>query len=166
VTELIDNIQGSQFEDLRNSRLIPNVLPREEKYFHQPLNFTEEIMSNNFESDYGIFCDLYMTRELLIKNNHRIADLSCSCILDSLFMNVDEEKLWNLYDLNDYFKGNVGVLDRITDREHIDAVEILIAKLKNRVSGMRAFKNLGISLSQYTRMCITNFFYPIDFLKN
>lgn len=165
VTELIHNIQGNQFEELRNNGLIPNAEAQEEKYFFQPLSFTEEIINNNFESDYGIFCDLYMTRELLIKNNHKIADLSCSCILDSLFMSVDEERLWHLYDLNDYFKGNHNVLNKITDEEHIDKVRILIVKLKDRVSNMKAFKNLGLSLNQYTLLCITNFYYPTDFFE-
>lgn len=165
VTELIHNIQGDQFEDLRNNRLIPNTAAKEEKYFFQPLNFTDEIINNNFESDYGIFCDLYMTRELLIKNNHIIADLSCSCILDCLFMNIDEEKLWHMYDLNDYFKGNVDVLSKITNKEHMHAVDILIAKLRNKVSNMKTPKNLGISLNQYILLCITNFYYPTDFFE-
>jgi hypothetical protein len=169
-TDLIDGISGSQIQELRELSLLPELNSVEVKYFNQQLNFTQQIKDNNFESDYGIFCDLYMTRDMMLKNRQKIHSVYCECVLNSLSMSPDEEKLWHQYNLCGYFKSNDPmaqkiIIGKIKNQDHSAMVQRLIQRLRNKVKNniSESFKDL--SIDQYILMCITNFYYPGNFYK-
>ena len=72
VTEIISLLRGKNIQDLRNLNLIPekksdiNVT----NLFQKELKFNSHIKNNNFEPDFGEFCDTYLTRLIYTKTRY------------------------------------------------------------------------------------------------
>ncbi len=172
VTEMITSIQGYQIEEMRKLNLIPFLENSKTIIFNHKLEFTQKIKDNNFESDYGIFCDLYMTRELMILNNQKIKCINCLCVLNGLFMTKDEEILWNKYNLNHYFKtdrkdeqDNHLLMKKINAYDS-ENVYILIERLRKKViNDINPDLIKPLTVDQYISLCITNFYYPAEFFE-
>ena len=96
-------LTGKKIEEMRTSGLIPNVTAKTQQIFNEPLTFTETIKKNVFESDFGIYCDYYMTRQIMINNGQEIKDVCTESILLNLHLTEKEKKLYDKYDLRSYF---------------------------------------------------------------
>lgn len=106
VTKVIEMLSGIQIEKLRDMQLIPNINPDITQLFTEPLCFTDEIKKNVFESDYGIYCDYYLTRQLMIQNNQPIIDTHVDSILlkKRIYMTPEETSIYicNRHDFKKY----------------------------------------------------------------
>jgi hypothetical protein len=171
VTELIDNIKGENIIEMRNKKLLVTNDSEEEIIFDEKIHFDESIKRGNFEADYGIFCDLYLTRELMIHNEKKLSDAYCMFILNSLHMSKDEERLFHKYNLIKYFSSNEFDKRKIISGIKVEDgpnVNTLISRLRKMINNEKIqefLKRHNMNIDQYITMCITDFYYPTEFMK-
>lgn len=162
VMQIVEMLSGRRIEKLRELQLIPKTKLLTEQIFTEPLCFTDEIKKNVFESDYGIYCDYYMTRQLMILNKQDIKDVYVEKILFSLFLTEDEIILYKKYNLKDcLIKKKEPAIDP-KYKDEIEHVKDLLIKLNE------AIKRTGLSansVEQLLLMGVQDYQYPKSFIK-
>ena len=92
VTKIIELLNGKMIEQMREQKIIPEFELHTINIFEKKIPVCENIKNNNFESDFGIYCDIYLTRQLNINNKEEIRDIYTETIL-----NKNEEENKELY---------------------------------------------------------------------
>lgn len=160
VTKIIEMMSGRRIESLRDMKLIPNVKLDTNQLFVDPLYFTDEIKKNVFESDYGIYCDYYLTRQLMVMNQQPIKDVHVESILLDLHLTDDERRLYDRYDLkNCLIKKQV---PNISDKKECEKLKRLIEKLRD------CMKLTGLGpqgIEHLLSMGVQTYHYPQAFMK-
>lgn len=160
VTKFIELMSGKRIEEMRNLGLIPNLKMDHVPIFTEPLVFSDQIKQNVFESDYGIFCDYYMTRQLMINNKQKIKDINVEKILLAVNLTDDEKKIYDKYDLKNYFINKKFTIP-IQDHEQKN-VNDLIARITKK---MERAKIDSSGMGDIMKIGISEFFYPPFFMN-
>lgn len=99
VTELIKLLKPRDYEELREQNLIQDINPDVVNLFDKELQFNENIKINNFESDFGDFCDRLLSRKITENTKHDIEDAGARTILETIYLDKKEMELFNKYEL-------------------------------------------------------------------
>jgi hypothetical protein len=163
VMDIVEMLNGSKLNCMRDDKLLPNVEPTSTDIFKDKLTLTDELKTNALESDFGIFCDNYMTRKLQLNNNQDIRLSSVENILFSIHLSDNEKDLYEKYDLEKYF--STGAYPKVA-KEDVKNINILIAKLIS-VSNDMQIVNVGKTqdFMKHIPSRISDFHYPSSFLK-
>jgi len=162
VTDIIDMLNGSKLDRMRRSGLLPRVSPKITTIFPTKLAFHENIKQNAFESDFGIYCDYLMTRQLMINNEQKLKDSSTENIIYALHMTDCEKDLYEKYELDYYFannKFNVQIPDG--DKKIVDQ---MITNIKNTAKNYHDRENIDVFLKSIPSR-VSDFHYPEFFMK-
>lgn len=162
VMKVIEMLSGRKIEKLREIGLIPNTSLRNEQIFNEPLYYTDEIKKNVFESDYGIFCDYYMTRQLMIHNKQDIKDIHVEKILINLHLNDEEIILYRKHNIKDCL-----VNKKMPNPSNITSYENKkVKELIEKLNGIIKMRNLSaFNIEQLLSMGLQNYHYPEKFIK-
>jgi len=160
VTKLIEMMSGKKIEEMRDLGLIPDLKMNQTVVFTEPLQFSDQIKRNVFESDYGLFCDYYMTRQLMINNKQKIKDMNVEKILLRINLTDDVKKLYNKYDLKSYFSEKRFPI-RIEDHDQ-ENVDNLITKIIKKMDQAKIDNN---GITDIMKNGISEFFYPPFFMS-
>lgn len=95
VTELIQQLKNSDYDNMREIGIISNFNPSEDK-IHTPNKVYDDILSNNLQSDYGIYIDTYISRQFGFKNNNSngLENNVAKCIIYSIELNHIEYAIY------------------------------------------------------------------------
>lgn len=95
VTELIQQLKNSDYDNMRSTGIISNFNPSEDK-IHSPNKIDDNILSNNLQSDYGIYIDTYISRQFGLKNNNSngLENNVAKCIIYSIELNHIEYAIY------------------------------------------------------------------------
>ena len=81
VNEIVTMLKSQDIECLRKYNLLPSIIPHTQNVFSEKISLSENIKKNSFESDYSIYCDCYLNRELMIRCDQKIYDMYADNIL-------------------------------------------------------------------------------------
>ncbi len=160
VTKLIEMLSGKKIEEMRNLGLVPDLKMNQVPVFTEPLQFSDQLKKNVFESDYGIFCDYYMTRQLMINNKQKIKDINVEKILLTINLTDDEKKLYDKYELKNYFANKRFTVP--VDNYNKNNVDDLIAKITTKMQNAKIDSD---DMSDIMKNGISEFFYPPSFMN-
>lgn len=160
VTKLIELMSGRRIEEMRNLGLVPDLKMDQVHIFTEPLQFSDQLKKNVFESDYGIFCDYYMIRQLMINNNQKIKDINVEKIILAINLTDDEKKLYDKYDLKNYFFNNKFTVP--IDNHDQYKINDLIAKITNKMERAKIDSN---GMDDIMKNGISEFIYPPSFMN-
>ena len=158
VTCQIAKLSGRQLDWMGKQKYIPRIRCKTTNMFDTQIRFIDEIREKQYEADYALYCDLYMTRELMIKNGQQLADRSCELILNHINLTEPQRTLVKKYGL--------GVSDKqiVSTRqiEPIDmvAMEQLIGTIQSRVSLIWSDRDT----MQFLQNIETNSYIPRTFI--
>lgn len=159
VTKIIEMMSGRKIEQLRKKKLIPDMKIDMSQLFTESLFFTDDIKKNVFESDFGIYCDYYLTRKLMVINKQKIRDVHAERILLNLHMTDEEKLIYKKYDLkNCLIKGKIPINVAKND---VKILKELVEKLK---CSMQATGLDAHSIEQLIAMGVDSYHYPRSFL--
>lgn len=161
VTEIIQNLSGKTLKDMKNNGLIPMIKPTVKNIFNEPLQFVDDIKKNHFEADYGIFCDYYMTRQMMINNGQEIRDYGAEKILKTIYLSDEEKRLYQQYDLQHYLSDSEFKVDIL--KKDLQQVKFLINKLNVYISN-NCDKSTDIEM--FLTSHISETYYPESFITN
>ncbi len=160
VTKIIEMLSGKKIQEMRNLKLIPDILVEKNDLFSNPLQFTDSIKKNVFESDYGIYCDYYLTRQIMIKNKQKIKDIYVESILMNIHLDNDEKNLYRKYELINYFITKKFLIP-IESKDIID-VEELIYKISQKLDKSGTEDS---DIEKILMMAISDYHYPRFFMN-
>ena len=92
VSKIIELLTGKQISEMKDKKIIPDFELQTTNIYNETLSMSDNIKKNCFESDFGIYCDIYMTRQLNINNKQEIRDIYTETIL-----NINEKENEKLY---------------------------------------------------------------------
>ena len=160
VTKIVEMMTGKRIEALREAKLIPNTKLDTTQLFTDPLSFIDVIKKNVFESDYGIYCDYYLTRQLMINNKQPIKDVFVESILLNLHLTDEEKSLYQKYDIKScLLKKIIPTVSSTTDNK---LLKDLIQKIRDcmQLTGLDAQ-----GIQQLLSMGMQDYHYPQSFMK-
>lgn len=161
VTKFIELLSGKRIEEMRNLGLVPDLKIDQVPVFTEPIQFSDHLKKNVFESDYGIFCDYYMTRQLMINNKQKIKDVNVEKILLAINLTDNEKLLYDKYQLKKYFPNKIFTVP-ITDCDK-NNVNDLIRKITQKMEHAKidcfAMEDIMKNGS------VSDFFYPPSFMS-
>jgi DNA polymerase III epsilon subunit-like protein len=139
VIEMIGMLNSQNYEEMSKKGLIYDFNIRENKIFdiEEPIKYSDAIKERAFEADYGIYCDRYVSRELMISNGNTINDQATKQILEDTQFSSDDFHLHKKYDLNQLMRNRVK--PDIEDRE----------KVKNFLARMKKNKDTFFNPSEF-----------------
>lgn len=172
VTKIIEMISGRKLEIMREKNLLPTIITNSsdnnnspdiivqtEQIFQEPLCYTDAIKKNIFEADYGIFCDYYMTRQLMIDNYQPIKDTHVEMVLLDIRLTSEEKVLYNKYDIRSYFiNGKYSVK---IDKRDGTKVRAIVDKI------MKKMKQHGVEfldIEHVMKISASHYNYPTFFM--
>lgn len=160
VSNVVELMSGRRIDQLRGLKLIPtSPIIKNQIFTDKPLCFTDSIKANGFESDYGIYCDYYITRQLQIDNNQQIDDIYVKRILSSFRLSDDEKFLYDKYNLKMCLIKKIHPVN-VTDADFL--------KLKRIIDKLDyAVKTLGLdvrNIEMLLLMGLQNYHYPETFM--
>ena len=97
VSDLIKMLKPNNFLDLRKMNLLCDNEREEIILFNEELEFNNHITQNNFESDFGEFCDRLITHKINNSNNIVTLDSYAEEILNTIYLSKDEMELLKKY---------------------------------------------------------------------
>ena len=162
VSKVIEMLSGRKIEKLRELNLVPNTKLHTDQVFTDPLYFSEELKKNVFESDYGIFCDYYMTRQIMINNKQVIKDMHVEKILLDLHMSEDEMILYRKYNIKECLIRKINPNIDPNNKTDIKRVKDLIDKLG---AAIRMAKLSPNNIEHLLLMGTCDYQYPKEFIK-
>ncbi len=166
VINIIERFSGKKIEKLRELNLIPVSQLITTQLFSDQLCFTNEIKQNIFESDYALFCNYYLTRQLMINNKQTIKDSNSEKILTNLHLTEDEKQLYYTYNLKNYLLNidhsrTLAQINIKAKRKDLGELKLLIKKLLNcmKTTGIDA-----LSIENLMSLGSQDYNYPDTFL--
>ena len=160
VNDVVELMSGRRIDQLRQLKLIPtSPINKNQIFTDTPLCFTDNIKANGFESDYGIYCDYYITRQLQINNNQQIDDIYAKRILSSFRLSDDEKFLYDKYNLK------ICLIEKI---HPVNVADSDFMKLKGIIDKLDyAVKTVGLDvrdIEMLLLMGLQNYHYPESFM--
>jgi hypothetical protein len=162
VMKVVEMLSGRKIENLRELELIPNIKLLTEQIFTDPLYYSDELKKNVFESDYGLYCDYYMIRQLMIHNKQDIKDMHVEKILLNLNMTEDEMILYRKYNIKECLirKKNPDI-----DPKNIHDIKC-VKHLLDKLNGAIKMAKLSPSnIEHLLSMGMQDYQYPKEFIK-
>jgi UvrD-like helicase C-terminal domain/AAA domain/Exonuclease len=164
VVDLLSHLSGKQISKMKKSGVIPDIAPQTTSVFDHKLDFSDEIKKGRYEPDYSIYCDRYLTRQLMVKNGQTLKDSNVEQIINAVFLTDDEKILYDKYDLRNYFV--TGKHRYVIPPDHVVEVDTLVAKLQKIVDQ----RNLtGDDLDKFLLTQVGGDYYPdwlLDILED
>ena len=155
VVDVLSHLSGKQIKYMKKHGIIPDVSPNTTIVFDSKLDFDPDIKKGRFEPDYSIYCDLYMTRKLMVKNKQTLTDSSAERVINAVFLTDEERRLYETYDLRNYFVTGLYKL-KIPDADK-EEVRKLVAKLEGVI------KHHGVKedeIEKFLMIHISSDYYP------
>jgi DNA polymerase III epsilon subunit-like protein len=169
VTDLIISLSAEEIDIMKKENLIFTNIDNENIYnlYPEKLQFNKEITKKNLEPDFGIFCDLVMTRKIMLNSKQEINDESTLWILFGTELDNDEMEIYNMYDLQKYncyckniFKNLKLDLDYEKKQKHSDIIKNIFQKINPKYEVRRKNTYPNIFLEQlkesYIKYCNLN----------
>jgi hypothetical protein len=161
VTELINFMSGKIIFKMKKNNIIPKMENNVMEIFNEKLSFTQKIKDNSYESDYGIYCDLYMTRQLMLLNKQTMKDNNTRCILNKIHLTEEELYLVEKHNLTKKYFSKKKLI--IKDSENnIKKVRHILSKIQNANISFPP----DIDPVIYLTKLISSFVYPKTYLIN
>lgn len=161
VMKIIEMLNGKKIEKLRELELAPGTPPSMKQIFKESLFFTDAIKKNVFESDYGLYCDYYMIRQLMVINKQTIRDINTEKILLDLHFSEDDLMLYRKHDIKNCILNNQ--IPKVSSRSEQERVKELIEKMG---LAMRISKLPPDSIAYILATGVQNYHYPKAFINN
>lgn len=131
VHDLLSLLSAEYISDMRECGLIPEIIPIEERLFMNDIKFTNKIKSGAYESDFGEFCDRYITRGIIremFKKHPEIkyTDKDTEDILNALILNNHDMELYNKYNLEALIKkdGKIKTIPTVNTNDKLRIIDI------------------------------------------
>jgi superfamily I DNA/RNA helicase len=163
VTEIIQNISGKTLKDMKKNGLIPKIKPTIKNIFNEPLQFVDEIKKNHFQADYGIFCDYYMTRQLMVNNEQDLRDYSVEQLIGTIYLSDEEKRLYNQYEIQHYLSEGKFKVD--IEKKDLQHVKNLINRL-NVIISNNCSDNDNMDIDMFLTSHISDVYLPESFISN
>jgi len=161
VMKIVEMLSGKKIGKMRDLGLVPSTSVKTELIFTDPLYYSDELKKDVFESDYGIFCDYYMTRQLMIRNKQEIKDINTEKILLNLRLTDEEKLLYRKYNIKECLTKKKIPLTFQTPTDETK-VKDLINKLTNII---KLSKLSPVHIEHLLSMGISDYEYPKEFIK-
>ena len=162
VTKMIEMMSGKHIEKLREMFLIPDVEMDVTQLFIDPLRFTDEIKKNVYESDYGIYCDYYLTRQLMVMNEHNIKDVNVELALFGVRLTDDEKIIYSKYDIKNCLVKGKNKIPVSSDKKEND----MIKKVVKKITDCMELTGLDIhAIDHLLLMGSKSYIYPESFIN-
>jgi len=97
VTDLISSFTPDDILKLRNNKLILENTQQVEQIYEEEIKFSEKIIKGSFEADFGEYCDKYITRGIINKQNEKFIDNNVKMFLETIELEENEIKYYELY---------------------------------------------------------------------
>jgi len=163
VMDCLDMLSSAKLNQMRNMGLLPKIKPTINVWKDNPLHHHELIKKNAFESDFGIYCDYVMTRELMRKNGQVLMDCNVENILYAIHLTDTEKELYEKYQLDKYFESlNHNVINLNIPPNDIVGVQRLIDRLVGLVG--ESFKDMN-NVGKIINERLSDFHYPPFFMN-
>jgi DNA polymerase III epsilon subunit-like protein len=128
VVDVLSHLSGKSIKYMKKHGIIPDVSPDTRVIFDTKLDFDEDVKKGRFEPDYSIYCELYMTRKLMMNNEQILTDSNTERVINAVFLTDEERRLFHTYDLRNYFRTGVFKF-KVPDQDKVDT-QALIVKLE------------------------------------
>jgi len=93
VSKIIELLNGEKIIEMREHSLLPNIEPTKQNIFDGAIKYTDEIKRERLQSDYGIFCDAYITHKLCVAKNLLLQDNATEQIINTIYLTQEEKDL-------------------------------------------------------------------------
>ena len=163
VMKIVEMMNGRTIEKMREKSLIPITNIRTEHIYTDPICFTENIKKNVFESDYGIYCDYYMTRQLMINNHQPIKDMHAEKILLDLRLTDDEKIIYIKYNIKECLINKQSPKIDLSNTKEIKMANELVKKISNVIDLAKLTPH---NIECLFSMGISDYQYPKKFIKS
>ena len=176
VTKLIDNLEGIDYSILKERGIIPtiNMNSLSKQKLYEENTYSSVIVQEEIYSDFGVFIDVVISREIAHAFNKNSRECVCKDALQTLACVVLDRAQYSIYRLYKvYFKANLNSVD-ITSRakmmasfskgmrsiraEHINMLVDIIQQIKINS------KKYGLSVDKIP--VFNERFLPDDFIEN
>jgi DNA polymerase III epsilon subunit-like protein len=160
VNDVVELMSGRRIDQLRQLKLIPtSPINKNQIFTDTPLCFSDNIKINGFESDYGIYCDYYITRQLQIDNNQEIDDIYVKRILSNFRLSDDEKFLYDKYNLK------MCLIEKIHPVNVTDADFIKLKRIIDKLDFAATTLGLDVrNIEMLLLMGLQNYHYPESFM--
>ncbi|ATZ81100.1 Uvr helicase/DDEDDh 3'-5' exonuclease [Bodo saltans virus] len=101
VTGLITSLNGEMMNNMKENDIIPYEIKDKNitNIFNSTIEYNSEIIDKNLEAEFGIFCDLVFTRNIMLHTEQKIEDKNTLWILNGIELSDVEMEIYNKYDL-------------------------------------------------------------------
>jgi DNA helicase-2/ATP-dependent DNA helicase PcrA len=101
VTGIVMSLNGEIMNDMKEKKIIPHMINEKNvtKIYDKNIEYNMEIIEKNLESDFGIFCDLVFTRNIMMYTDQKIEDKNALWILKGIELSDTEMEIYNKYNL-------------------------------------------------------------------
>lgn len=162
---VLDSLSGKKLNYMKKQGMILKIKPKEIDFMdvEEKLKLNDEIKKYAFVSDFNIYCKTYFIRELYLLNNSEIRNNNVDNVINSIHLTEDEQKIFNTFNLDHYFKN--GELLEDIPKKYERIVTKLIMKLKRYINddtdGMEIVKENGMKIIKK----ISSYHYPTFFMN-
>lgn len=127
VTKIIEMMNSDIICDMRKNNIIPHIELETKILYDKPITYTDDIKNGCYQSDYGIYCDYYMTHQLMHLNKQHISDMHVLNVLHYLPLNIDELTIYHTHNIINHIIKNTTPLKMTND------IVLLINKIKKYI---------------------------------
>jgi DNA polymerase-3 subunit epsilon len=129
---VFDEINKENIEDLyshigNKGHFISDANASEMKYplfvtgpYEEKLLFNKDISAKYLEADFGIYCDLVLTRKIMINSGQEIKDDNTLWILHGVELEDEEMEIYNMYNLQKYHCYNNSIFKNINNLDVLE----------------------------------------------
>lgn len=100
VSKIIELLNGEHIIKLRQQNLLPDIEPDRKIIFNETIKYTDSIKKERMQSDYGIFCDAYITHKLCVAKNLLLRDDATEQIINTLYLTKEEKEMCKASQIN------------------------------------------------------------------
>lgn len=99
VQEIVNNLRPSDYVKLRENNLLLE-LDNKKDFIDNKIKYGKEIVNNSLNNDLNIFFNRIITRSYQMKSNEGIEDYYVDKLINAVYLNDNEAKIFNKVDLN------------------------------------------------------------------
>lgn len=134
VTSIIISLSGEDMDSMKKKKYIFDQILQDNvtTLYEEKLLFNPEITRKYLEADFGTFCDLVLTRQIMINSNQEIKDQNSLWILNGIELSDEEMEIYNLYELQKYSYLMEKTIVDIRSEKHKKIIQDIFNKINPR----------------------------------